>query len=212
MLDNWYHICLKLDLQKSEIEAHIDGQMIGRVHSKNITNKPDKLAIKIGLGHDNKQFQGSMTNMKVLQEINSSKTLTRPCEQGQDDILSWSPENWTLVGFQWTLVEEFEDEVCNSSDFYNLAISPLLTINESRALCKGKFNNSMISFEHDNNLFLRYIDWHVETIGGACSYIWTPLTKMENGDSFINMNDNTETTVLNSARGQPNGGSNENLC
>ena len=51
----------------------------------------------------------------------------------------------------------------------------------------------------------------METTGGACSYIWTPLTKMENGDSFINMNDNTETTVLNWARGQPNGGENENF-
>ena len=80
MLDNWYHICLKLDLQMSEIEANINGRMIGMVHGKNITNKPDKLAIKIGLGHDNKQFQGSMTNIKVLREVDSSNTLSRPCE------------------------------------------------------------------------------------------------------------------------------------
>ena len=63
----------------------------------------------------------------------------------------------------------------------------------------------LVAFEHDKDLFLRYINWHVETIGGACSYIWTPLTKMESG-SFFDVNNNTEITIQNWARGQPNGG------
>ena len=108
MLDIWYHICLKLDLEMSEIEANVNGRLIGTVHGKNITNKPNKLRIKVGLGHDNEQFQGSITNIKVLKGIPALNALSMPCRQEQDDILSWSPENWTLVGSQWTTIEEFE--------------------------------------------------------------------------------------------------------
>ena len=86
MLDIWYHICLEFDLKLIAIEANINGQLIGRVQGKNITNKPDKLRIKIGLGYANKQFQGSVTNIKVLKELNTSNTLTKPCRQGQDGI------------------------------------------------------------------------------------------------------------------------------
>ena len=206
MLDIWYHICLEFDLKLIAIEANVNGQLIGRVQGKDITNKPDKLRIKIGLGYTNKQFQGSVTNIKVLKELNTSKTLTKPCRQGQDDIISWSPENWTLVGSQWSLIEDFENQVCVPSNFYDLAISTKMAIYESMDICWHKLNNSIIPFEEDNNQLSRYVAWHTKITGGACSYIWTPLTKMETEGSFLNMNNNTKTTIQNWARGQPNGG------
>ena len=206
MLDIWYHICLEFDFKLIAIDANVNGQLIGRVQGKNITNKPAKLRIKIGLGYTNKQFQGSVTNIKVLKELNTSNTLTKPCTQGKNDIISWSPENWTLVGSKWSLIEDFEEQVCVPSNFYDLAISTKMAIYESMNICRHKLNNSIIPFEQDNDSFLRYISWHTKITGGACSYIWTPLTKMETEGSFLNMNDNTKTTIQNWARGQPNGG------
>ena len=47
-LDICYYICLKIDLKTSEIEANVNGRLIGRVHGKHVTNKPNKLGIKIG--------------------------------------------------------------------------------------------------------------------------------------------------------------------
>ena len=38
MLDIWYHICLEFDLKLMAIEANVNGQLIGRVRGKDITN------------------------------------------------------------------------------------------------------------------------------------------------------------------------------
>ena len=158
------------------------------------------------MGYANKQFQGFVTNIKVLKEFNTSNTLTKPCRQGQDDIISWSPENWRVVGSQWSLIEDFEDQVCVPSNFYDLAISTKMAIYESMDTCRHKLKNSIIPFEQDNNQLSRYVTWHTKITGSACSYIWTPLTKMESEGLFFNMNDNTKTTIQNWASGQPNGG------
>ena len=206
MLDIWYHICLNFDLKKNEIEASVNRQPIGRVHVKSVSNKPDKLKIKIGLGHDNEQFQGSITNIKVLEEVNTSNMLSSFCDHGHSYILSWSPEYWTLVGSRWSVIEEFEDEVCVQSDFYDLAISSKMTFDESVNICKHKLNKSIIPFEQNKDLFFKYVDWHTKATVGGCTWIWTPLTKLDPEGLVLNMNDNNKTTVQNWAKGQPNGG------
>ena len=211
MLDIWYYTCLNFDLMTSEIEANVDRQLIGKVQGIGITNKPDKLTIKIGLGHNNEQFHGSITNIKILELVKASNTLSSPCKQEQDDILSWSPENWSLVGTQWSLIEEFEDQVCGSRDFYNLAISSKMTLDESLEICEHKLNKSIIPYEHDKDAFHRYVAWHLETTGGVCPYIWTPLTKLESEGLFLDRNNNNETKIQNWAKGQPNGGKYENF-
>ena len=210
MLNIWHHICLRFDLMTNEIEASVNGQLVGRIVGKNISNKPDNVRIKIGLGHDNGQFLGSITNIKVMEKGNTFNTSSMPCKHRQSNILSWSPENWTLVGSQWSLIEEFEDRVCVPNDFYDLAIPSKMTIHESMDICRHKLNNSIIPFEQDNEQFLRYVAWHVKITGAACPFIWTPLTKMTSEGLFFNMNNNNETTIQNWARGQPNGGKNEN--
>ena len=50
MLDIWYYICLRFSLKTNEIEATVNGRLIGRLHGNDVINKPDKLAMKIGLG------------------------------------------------------------------------------------------------------------------------------------------------------------------
>ena len=206
IIDKWYHICLKLALKASEIEANVNGQLIGRIQGKAITNTPNQLGMKMGLGHDNLQFQGSMTNIRVLEEVNASKTSILPCEQGQNNLLSWSPKNWTPVGFQWSLVEVLEDLICLPSDFYNLAIPLEMTFNESLDTCRHKLNNSIIPFETDNKWFLRYVSWYMNTTAGACPYIWTPLKKLKSEGLLLDINNNIEITNQNWAKGQPNGG------
>ena len=97
MLDIWYHICLNFDLKTNEIKASVNRQPIGIAHVKSVSNRPDKLRIRIGLGHDNQQYQGSITNIKVSGKVEASNILFMPCLQDHDDILSWSPESWILV-------------------------------------------------------------------------------------------------------------------
>ena len=212
MLDIWYHICLNFDLKTNEIEASVNRQPIGRVHVKSVSNKPDKLKIKIGLGHDNEQFQGSITNIKMLEVVKASNTFSSPCKQEQDDILSWSPGNWNLIGPQWALIEEFEDEVCVPSNFYDLAIPSKMTIHESMDICKHKLNNSIIPAQEDRELFLNYIDWHNVTSGGVCPYIWwTPFSDEQSEGSFINVNNDTETTLQSWVDIELNGDADENF-
>ena len=57
-LDHWYHICLKVDLSKTDIEFALNGVVLGNANGKNITNIPSKLKMTIGVGQDNKQFHG----------------------------------------------------------------------------------------------------------------------------------------------------------
>ena len=109
------------------------------------------------------------------------------------------------------MIEEFEDQVCVSSDFYHLAIPSKMTIHESMDTCKHKLSNSFNPFELDKDLFFKYVDWHTKATGGGCTWIWTPLKKLDFEGLFLNMNDNTETKIQNWARGQPNGGRNENF-
>ena len=69
-----------------------------------------------------------MTNIKVLREVDASNISSAPCKQEQE----LEPH----IGSQWSFIEEFEDQVCASKDFYNLAISFEMTIDESMATCE----------------------------------------------------------------------------
>ena len=81
-----------------------------------------------------------MTNIKVLREVDTLNISSAPCKQEQE----LEPH----IGSQWSFMEEFEDQVCASKDFYNLAISFEMTIDESVATCKHKLSNSIISFKN----------------------------------------------------------------
>ena len=56
-------------LKESKIEVAVNGEWLGNA-LVNVTNKPNKLAMKIGVGHYNKQFQGSVANVQVFKEGN----------------------------------------------------------------------------------------------------------------------------------------------
>ena len=87
-----------------------------------------------------------------------------------------------------------------------------MTFDESMVdTCKHKLNKSIIPFEQDKDLFFKYVDWHTKTTGGVCTWIWTPLIKLDSEGLVLNKNDNIETSVQNWAKGQPNGGKYENF-
>ena len=75
-----------------------------------------------------------MTNIKVLWEVDASNISSAPCKQEQE----LEPH----IGSQWSFIEEFEDQVCASKDFYNLAISFEMTIDESMATCKHNWTTA----------------------------------------------------------------------
>ena len=65
-LDYWYHVCMRMDLFKKEIEIAVNGVLMGRVSDDNITNIPNKLKMKIGTDHKSRQFQGSVANLQIF--------------------------------------------------------------------------------------------------------------------------------------------------
>ena len=210
-LDYWYHICLRLDLTKGEIEVAVNGDSLGSVPDKDVTNIPRKLRMKIGINNDNQQFQGSVANVRVFQEGNVTDVSAEPCKLRQSTILPWNPNNWKVVGFDWSLVEEFEDIFCVPSDHYNLAIPSRMTIKESMDICKHKLNNSIIPFQRNLETFLDYVAWHKNTTGGICSDIWTPFSDQQSDGVFLNMNNNAEAELQVWVKAEPNGGRDENF-
>ena len=98
--------------------------------------------MKIGVGYENQQFQGSVANVQVFKEGNVRDISAMPCKLRQSSILPWHPDNWKVTGSDWYLIEEFEEIFCVLSDHYNLAIPFGLTLNGSLTICKEQMNNS----------------------------------------------------------------------
>ena len=59
---------------------------------------------------------------------------------------------------------------------------------------------------------LKYVAWHKNTTGGACSYIWTPLSDQNSEGLFINMNNNSTVQYQRWDKGQLNGGKRDNYA
>ena len=209
-LDFWYHICVRINLGKNEIEVAINGEPMGQVFDINTTNKPSKFKMKIGVDYyKNEQFQGSMSNIQVFSDGNVTKLSSSRCTSKQNALLPWNPSVWKVVGSDWSLAEEFDDMICNASDNYMLAIQSMLTFQESIDICKNKLK-SIIPFQEDREQFLRYVAWHKNITKGACSDIWTPFSDEHSEGSFLNMNSLSEAHPQYWEREEPNGGKNEN--
>ena len=86
-LDYWYHVCMRMDLSKNEIEGAVNGVMMGRVVGKNITNIPSKLKMKIGIDYKNRQFQGSVANIQIFKDGNVTDISAMPCKHRHNTIL-----------------------------------------------------------------------------------------------------------------------------
>ena len=211
-LDYWYHICLSLDLTKGEMEIAVNGDLLGNILDKNVTNIPGKLKMKIGTSYENQQFQGSVANIEVFKVGNVTDVSAVPCEPRQNTILPWNPDNWKVVGSDWSVVEEFEDIFCAPSDHYNLAIPLRMTIKESMDICKHKLNNSIIPFQRNRELFQKYIVWYKNTTGDICSDIWTPFSDQLTEGLFLNMNNDAGEAELQVwGKAEPNGERDENF-
>ena len=209
-LDHWYHICLKVDLSKPEIEFALNGVLLGNGVGKNITNAPSKLKMKIGVGEDNRQFHGSVANIKVFKEGNITEISAAPCKDRQRTLLTWDPRLWRVEGSHWLLKEEYEEIVCYPYKCYNLAVSSELTLDESMNICKEKLNNGFIPYPENHPIMMKYVAWHKNTTGGTCPYVWTPLSDENSEGLFLNMNDNSSVQYQVWDKGEPNGGENEN--
>ena len=210
-LDYWYHICLRIDLTKGEIEVAVNGDSLGSILDEGVTNSPSKLRMKIGINNHNQQFQGSVANVRVFKEGKVTDVSAVPCKPRQSTILPWNPNNWKVVGSNWPLVEEFEDIFCVPSEHYNLAIPSRITIKESMEICKHKLNNSIIPFQQNPETFHNYVAWHKNTTGGVCSDIWTPFSDEQSEGVFLNMNNNAEAKFQPWDKSRPNGGEDENF-
>ena len=62
-------------------------------------------------------------------------------------------------------------------------------------LCLHKLNNSLISYEKDRELFLKYVAWHNFATGGLCRKVWTPFSDEHSEGMFLNMNNYSKVPV-----------------
>ena len=211
-LDHWYHICLKLDLSKTQIEFAINGVVLGKAIGQNITNVPDKLRMNIGVGRDNIQFHGSVANIQVFKDGDIKEISDEPCKKREGTLLPWNPQLWKVKGSHWLLTEEYKETICYSNEHYNLAVPSGITFRESMDLCKEKLNNSIIPYPENQSAFLSYVAWQINTTGGACPGfgVWTPLSDQNSEGLFLNMNNNSTVHYQNWDNNEPNGGKREN--
>ena len=151
-LDFWYHICLRVNLKESKIEVAVNGKWLGN-STVNVTNAPSRLSMKIGVGYQNQQFQGSVANIQLFKEGNVTAMSRSPCQSWPSALLTWDPNDWKVTGSDWVLTEEFEDIFCNISDSYNLAIHTWLSMSEGLDICNHKLNNSIIPFEDNPQIY-----------------------------------------------------------
>ena len=212
IIDHWYHICLSVDLSRTKIEFAVNGVLLGNTDGKNITNIPSKLRINIGVDQENRQFRGSVANIQVFKEGHIKEISAAPCKERQGTLLSWNPQLWKIVGSHWLLTEESKEMICYPYERYNLAISSMITLDESMEICKGKLNNSHIPYPENHSTMLKYVAWHKNTTGGTCSYIWTPLSDQNSEGLFINMNNNSTVQYQRWDKGQLNGGKRDNYA
>ena len=98
----------------------------------------------------NKQFQGSVSDIKIFREGNVTDLSSSPCARRQNAILSWNPTDWKVNGSDWSLAEEFDDEFCE--------IPSMITFKESLAIYK-QLNNSLVPFAEDSERFHKYVSW-----------------------------------------------------
>ena len=199
-------------MNENSIEVAVNGEQMGKVRGRKITNTPTKLAMTIGEEFGDKQFHGYVSNIQVMTDGNLTNLSAFPCKGSPNAALPWDPQNWEIIGQEWSLTEEFEHLFCNITDNYNLAISSWITFQESMDICKYKLNYSLVSFEEDRDLFNNYVSWHNVTSGGDCYYVWTPFSDEHTEDVFLNMNTNTEAQLASFwEKDEPNGGRDENF-
>ena len=108
------------------------------------------------------------------------------------------------------LKEEYEEQVCDSKDHYNLAVPSKISLKESVDMCKEKLNNSVIPYPENLSALRKYVTWHNDTTGGTCSHVWTPLSDQSSEGVFLNMNDNSTAPYMFWGKEEPNGGKHEN--
>ena len=211
-LDHWYHICLKVDLSKTEIEFALNGAVLGRAVGRNITNIPTKLNMKIGMGQNNRQFHGSVANIRVFKEGDIKEISATPCKKRRGTLLSWSPQVWKVEGSHWLLIEEHEKIICAPYEQYTLAIPSKITVTEGLDICVEKLKNSFIPYPENRSALLEYVAWHQNITGNACPYVWTPLSDQNSEGIFLNMNNNSTVQYQNWDKNEPNGGKKENYA
>ena len=171
MLENvrlalWYHVCLEVDLQSSQITTALNGEKMETIVGNNITNRPRTLQMLLGkwksFSSDVVQFQGSVTNIQMFTDSSSHNIealSSKPCRE-QGDLLAWSPRDWRVEGERWLLVEETEESVCNQGTSYIIAIPIEMAIHEAMDICHRKLNNSTIPHQDTIDAFTTYSSWY----------------------------------------------------
>ena len=165
----WIHICLKIDIDKHEIETSINGKSFNKTQVRKFQVVP-KFNLKIGVVHHSEkavqsQFFGRVSNIQLLRHAEETflNDLTKDLckERGGQNILQWSNMKWNISGDNVKALDFDSSYICSNSSYFDLYVPFSITRNRGKDVCSKLGNGELSSVQNP---------YHIE----ECEDLWTP--------------------------------------
>ena len=226
----WIHVCVEVDTINGTLRASINGGNVTTVEKVRGLNPGQKLHMRLGLGHDNRddnlyQHFGSVSNINIFTLQNGVKVKENlrtksACEQiGYSFFQSWMDSKWKIIG-KGAHEEELDEKVfCSKSTVLNFRIPLLWNKHEATKECRKYAEHANISKPPlldrndttDVDMKNIYGEKYTDT---QCKYFWTHFTDQYEEGCFVDENTDKSTMYnssdINWSRGEPQGGRREN--
>ena len=177
----WIHICLKIDINKLEIETSINGKSFNKTQVRKFQVVP-KFNLKIGVVHHSEkavqsQFFGRVSNIQLLryEEETLLHDLTKNLcnEREEQSILLWSDFKWNLSGENVKALDTDSSYVCSNSSFFDLYVPFSITRGRAKDICSKLGNGEISSVQNP---------FYIE----ECEDLWTPYLYSQMKGKTIN--------------------------
>ena len=209
----WTHICMEMDLKTGRISSSMNGNSVASVEAPDLVKlNTRRLNLAVGLSHHSwqvkEQFPDSVSNINIF--TSSAKTdiqlmSSNPCKfAAMGDYLAWERMEWDKKGPNVREIELSEDEICDGSSTYKIALPKEMSWTETTQLCDNLGHGSISEITSEKELF-GFVEWFNEE-HGYCKDIWTPFNDEDKEGTFISAVTGMRGSYMPWMKGQPNGG------
>ena len=170
---NWIHICLKIDIDKQEIETSVNGRSFNKTVLRKFQKVPKKLNLKIGMVHHSdiatpNQFIGKVSNIQILKdddEISLTNVTKDLCKNREElSILTWSNMKWNINGKSVKFFDTDSSYICSNSSYIDLYVpfqNDKMTRDRGTEVCSKLGNGEISTLNHPIQI-------------NECVVFWTP--------------------------------------